>query len=434
MRRLLSLLVCAASCGLAPAIAQADTIAITGIVRDFHTYAENGPHNPDFENVIGDDRGIVATQLGTDNTPVYGNHPNGTYTTHGAAWFNQWYHATPNYNLRSEYTIQLTSGTGANSRIYTYQNLNFFPIDNQLFGNEGNNHNFSFTFEAHNKFTYQGGETFTYTGDDDVWVFINGKLVIDIGGVHSAESKSVNLDAIAASIGIQKGKDYNLDFFSAERHTTGSTIRIDTTILLRPQTPKVEPANPTPALQTFTVAPNYIREGTDTTGTVSLTYIPTVDTIVELMNNNPTVANVPTFVTIPAGSLSATFPVETGPVNGNTPVNLLAQLVKQCLHATFTVRSIELFGLDIDPGDTVIGGTTATISFYLEAPALAGGKTITLNTNRPDLLSLPASITIPEGQTQATFQVQTNRVAASTVTQINLLCGDRWSRALLTLK
>ena len=246
LQRFILLSFCAVLWGMAVTDAHADTISITGIVRDMRTYANDGPYNPDFENRLGDDRGIVATDLGADKTPVYGNHPNGTSTTHGAAWFAQWYHATPGYNLRKDYTIQLTSGTGANSRIYTYNNQNFFPIDNELYGNEGNNHNFSFTFEAHNQFTYQGGETFTYTGDDDVWVYINNKLVIDIGGVHPAESQSVSLDAIAASIGLKRGGNYNLDFFSAERHTTGSTIRIETTILLKPLAPKVEAPNPAP--------------------------------------------------------------------------------------------------------------------------------------------------------------------------------------------
>ncbi len=195
--------------------------ALTGTIRDFQQ------SHPDFEYVISDDKGIVESQIGADHKPVYAHGNNPTTTVHSQTTFDQWYHDVPNVNIKIPYKITLTKASGD---VYTYDNGAFFPIDNQGWGNEGNNHNFHFTFEIHTKFVYNGGEVFTFTGDDDLWTFINGKLAIDLGGVHGAETASVDLDQQAGTLGLQKGGTYSLEVFSAERHTTESHFRIDTTI------------------------------------------------------------------------------------------------------------------------------------------------------------------------------------------------------------
>lgn len=206
----------------------ADTISLTGTVRDFTSQTNN-----DFEAYIGGlVTGIVETTLGADGKPVYA-HGTATYgSVHGATNFYQWYHGTAN---SVPFSITLTNSV-AHPSVYTYSSTSFFPIDGQLLNTGIPGHNYHFTYEIHSNFTYQAGQTFSFTGDDDVWVFINNQLVIDLGGIHSALSRTVNLD----TLGLTAGNEYNFDFFFAERHTTESNLMIETSIVLHDQVP--EPA------------------------------------------------------------------------------------------------------------------------------------------------------------------------------------------------
>ncbi len=213
--------------GLAAPSAQA--FSLTGTVRDFKI------SHPDFEYLItGIDQGIVQTTLGGNKKPVYAGSAGNPSTTNQTN-FDQWYNDVPGVNLSKPLTIDLADPD--NDGIFTYANNSFFPIDNQLFGNEGNSHNYHFTYEINSNFTYKAGQKFTFTGDDDLWVFINNKLAIDLGGVHGALSNTVDLD----TLGLTADQNYDIDIFFAERHTTESNFRIDTNIAIN-STPVPEPA------------------------------------------------------------------------------------------------------------------------------------------------------------------------------------------------
>lgn len=206
----------------------ADTITLTGTVRDFQE------SHPDMEATIsGLVTGLVSPTLGADSNPVFVG-PNGAGSITSSTTFNQWYNDSPE-SMTANLDLTFTEDA-LNPGIYTYNSNAFFPIDGQLFGNEGNDHNYHFTFELHSEFVYNGGEKFSFTGDDDVWVFINDELVIDLGGIHQAVNGMVNLDDLS----LVAGQTYSFDLFFAERHLTESNFRIDTSIGLGQPVP--EPA------------------------------------------------------------------------------------------------------------------------------------------------------------------------------------------------
>jgi fibro-slime domain-containing protein len=195
---------------------------LTAVLRDFHNTFPDMNHDGIYET------GIVESVLGDDDKPVYA-HSGPTSTVVGRETFDQWFRDVDGVNTSMTLDIPLTPSS-TNKDVYTYRNTSFFPLDGKLFGDEGLEHNYSFTAEIVTRFRYSGGESFTFSGDDDVFVFINRILAIDIGGIHESISKTVDLDAQADALGIRKGDIYSMHIFFAERHPIGSDFVVQTTI------------------------------------------------------------------------------------------------------------------------------------------------------------------------------------------------------------
>jgi len=206
---------------------QASAVSLTGKIRDF-----NASH-PDMESTVGGlQTGQVAGALGADGKPVWQGPAKPGFSNE--VNFNQWYRDVAGVNQAAAFDLPLSDLGGG---LLGFSSASFFPIDGQLLGNEARAHNYHFTLELGGQFSFKDGDTFTFTGDDDLWVFFDGKLGIDLGGVHGAASKTITSAGLEA-LGLSAGQNYALDIFFAERHTTQSNFNIQTSLAIT-QTPSV---------------------------------------------------------------------------------------------------------------------------------------------------------------------------------------------------
>jgi fibro-slime domain-containing protein/RHS repeat-associated protein len=265
--------------GTDPAMAALREIDLTATVRDFHSssWLTNAnsttlPH-PDFEGIPSNQQqqidNLVTNRL-VDGKPVF-NMNGSPAQLHGATNFNLWWEDDPGYNRTVDVSMhllqdpsrpdifQFVGSVSPNDK--TSSTHEFYPVDDLGFSEDHNspeyepmvsdendtnfkadevqeNHNYGFTTELHSEFTYEPGQYLNIVqADDDLWVFVNGQKVVDLGGVHGAQREESGLidnlldDPDNSARGhLIPGKTYSFDLFYAERHTFSSHLVFETNI------------------------------------------------------------------------------------------------------------------------------------------------------------------------------------------------------------
>jgi len=170
----------------------------------------------------------ISTQVFDNYTPKTGEFDNGNNPVRGTvlpgvsgtATEGVWNWANPN---------EAPDGTEAGTR----QGMKWYmhgttPISGKNMAPA----NLFFCFESHADFYYDPSQVFYFRGDDDIWIYINKKLAIDLGGTHLAAPGKIDLGAKAAELGLVEGELYPIDIFFCDRRSTMSNVRISTNMYI----------------------------------------------------------------------------------------------------------------------------------------------------------------------------------------------------------
>ena len=207
------------------------TTEIPIIVRDFVPWGIEDPSlqqykHYDFDNInkSGLKTNHVLDTLDKDKKPVLNDtYPPEEMSLQSSESFAQWFRTIKGVNKEIKTSIQVRKYMTEPPE-YEFYKTAFFPIDNQGFGNDEGDHNFSFTVESTFYLLYQKNTPITISckSDDDLWLFVNGKLLIDLGGRHGEEREQITFDA--KDYKAQPGDYIEIKLFKADRGVSGSIM------------------------------------------------------------------------------------------------------------------------------------------------------------------------------------------------------------------
>ena len=247
---------------------------------------------------------------------------------------------------------------------------------------------------------------------------VNGQVVLDskasTGGFVVTLASDSAFATVPATVTVPAGSKS-----AAFTVSTGTVAAVSTTTITgtdpNSKTASAKLKVYPPYLQSLTFNPQSVVGGASTTGTLTLSgNAPTGGYTINLLSNEA-YAPVPATVSIPEGSSSATFTLNTQAVTKNGYALIVATdpggiYAKQALKVTAPVV-VDVKELDLSP-ERILGGTTGTGTIRLNANAPTGGFVVNLSSSDVST-TVPASVTVPAGSNKATFTVTTSAVTKS---------------------
>jgi hypothetical protein len=185
------------------------------------------------------------------------------------------------------------------------------------------------------------------------------------------------------------------------------------------------------ALKSVTVSPSSVTGGLPSTGTVLLTTAAPASGLTVSLSSNNAVVTVPTSVTVPAGSTSATFTVNTTATNSNRAAVITGSHNGISATANLTVLAPVIASVTLDPA-TVVGGVASTGTVTFTGPSPAGGANVGLSSNSSSA-TVPTSVMIPAGATSAQFTITTSPTTSTRSVTIKAARGASSATATLTV-
>jgi uncharacterized protein (TIGR03437 family) len=279
--------------------------------------------------------------------------------------------------------------------------------------------------------TVTGGQSSTGT------VTINapapaGGLVINLSSNNAAASVPPSMTVPAG----QTSATVAISSFGVSSQTTAILTASSANVLSAPLTINPGSAGSAGTITAWSVSPSTVTGGLGASGTVTISApAPTGGVLVNLSSSNAA-ASMPASVTVPAGQASATVAVSTFPVSSAAPVTLTATSGNTA-SAMLTVSPGNagagglmgtVTGWSVSPS-TVTGGQGSTGTVTISAAAPAGGIRVNLSSDNA-AASVPASLTVPEGQNSANVPVSTSTVTSPTTAMLTASSSNTLTAAL----